>query len=362
MKICHITTVHPYNDSRILYKECSSLAADGYDVHYIAPNAPEGTVNQVKLHGFKTRDNNRFIRMAVSSFTAYKLAKNIDADVYHFHDPELMIIGLLLRMGGKKVVYDVHEDVPRQILSKPWIPKGIRKTVSAVFEVLENFAARRLSAMVTATPFINKRFEKLGCKAVNVSNYPILTEIFAESNWESKEDCVCYVGSISEHRGIYEIIDAIGQTDYKLLIGGNLPSSIREKATCKEGWKQVEDLGFIDRDEVRRTMSRSCAGLVVLHPIINYVDALPIKMFEYMSAGIPVISSNFPLWADIVEKDHCGVCVDPFDTKEISEQIKWMIEHKEEAKSMGVNGRKAVEEKYNWGTEYVKLDQLYKEL
>jgi glycosyltransferase involved in cell wall biosynthesis len=110
------------------------------------------------------------------------------------------------------------------------------------------------------------------------------------------------------------------------------------------------------------TMRRSLAGLVLLHPVINYLDALPIKMFEYMSAGLPVIASDFPLWREIIEKNECGLCCDPLKPEKIAEAVQWVLDHPQEARIMGENGRRAVIEKYNWESEGKKLVKLYEDL
>ena len=121
----------------------------------------------------------------------------------------------------------------------------------------------------------------------------------------------------------------------------------------------MNSLGFVDRDRVRQVLSRSMAGLVTLHPIINYIDALPVKMFEYMSAGIPVIASDFPLWREIIQGDDCGLLLDPLNPAAIAHAIDYLVSHPEEAQRMGKNGRTAVETKYNWTMEEKKLLAFY---
>ena len=124
----------------------------------------------------------------------------------------------------------------------------------------------------------------------------------------------------------------------------------------------MDALGFVNRKGVRATLARSMAGLVLLHPIINYIDALPRKMFEYMSAGIPVIASNFPLWKEIVEGNQCGLTVNPLSPEKIVRAIEHLITHPEKARRMGKNGQRAVLAKYNWKQENAKLLGLYKKL
>jgi glycosyltransferase involved in cell wall biosynthesis len=315
----------------------------------------------VHLHGVPKVNGSRILRMTKTVWAVYQKARTINADIYHFHDPELIPIGLLLKLEGKKVIYDVHEDVPKDILGKTWITPVLRKPVAWLIRNLENFAAKRFNAVVAATPYICDRFLKLGCHAVNVNNYPILTELYLpDVDWSKKERVVCYVGGIFYIRGIFEIIEAIDQSDVKLLLAGQFsPIELRERAISMRGWDKVEELGQLNRSEVAQTLARSMAGLVLFHPEPYHLDAQPNKMFEYMSASLPVIASNFPLWKEIIEGNQCGICVDPMNPAAIGEAIQWLIDHPDEAKRMGENGRRAVEKKYNWESQVISLTKLY---
>ncbi|MGM3305432.1 glycosyltransferase family 4 protein [Anabaena sp. WFMT] len=361
VRVCHLTSVHPYNDTRIYVKECCSLVDANYEIHLVAPGAPNEVIKGVHFHPVPQIQENRLLRMTKTVWHVYQQALAIQGDIYHFHDPELIPLGFLLLNQGKKVIYDIHEDVPRDILSKYWIPEIWRQIISWPIEKLENFAAKRFTAIVAATPFICDRFLKLGCFAVNVNNYPIVDELsLPNTSWEQKELVVCYVGAITEVRGIFEMIEAIGQTDTFLLLGGKFAyQKQQEKAVAMSGWANVKELGWLGRKEVVQTIAKSMAGLVLLHPTVSLIDSLPVKMFEYMCAGIPVIASNFPLWKEIIEGNQCGICVDPHNPQAIAEAIQWIIAHPYEAKQMGENGRSAVLEKHNWKKESDKLLKLY---
>lgn len=365
MKICHLTSVHSYTDTRIFIKECQSLAQAGYEVHFVVPGAQSSLIENVHIHGIEKEAGNRLKRMIQTVNSVYKKGLEIDADVYHFHDPELIPVGLKLKKHGKKVIYDVHEDVPRQVLTKTWLPKYSHKIISKCIEVYENYASKKFDVIITATSFIRKRFLKNGCNAYDINNYPLLEELRMDAiDWSEKEDAVCYVGGITFVRGIKEMVEAIRLVNEgELLLGGtfSVPS---EKAEIIEldGWNRVRELGFLDRKGVKDTYRVSKAGLVTLQPTINYIDALPVKMFEYMAAGIPIIASNFPLWKSIIEENNCGICVNPLNSKEIASAIDWIITHPLEAERMGENGRKAVETKYNWETENIKLQKIYESL
>ena len=149
----------------------------------------------------------------------------------------------------------------------------------------------------------------------------------------------------------------------RLQLGGSFSEkSVATEVKSFPGWRAVDELGWLDRDSINHTLERSMAGLVTLHPIVNYIDALPVKMFEYMSAGVPVIASNFPLWREIVIGNDCGLCVDPLDPQAIADAIDFIAANPERAEEMGRNGQRAVNERYNWGAEEQKLLQLYSSL
>ena len=139
--ITHISTVHSAFDIRIFHKECRSLAASGMRVNLIVTHDKEEMIDNVlivPLPKFK----NRFTRIFIKPFLAFSKALRTKADLFHFHDPELIFLGLLLKIMGKKVIYDVHEDVSTQILHKEWIPKKMRKIVSFIVGNIENFSIR----------------------------------------------------------------------------------------------------------------------------------------------------------------------------------------------------------------------------
>ncbi|MFT6716743.1 MAG: glycosyltransferase involved in cell wall biosynthesis, partial [Saprospiraceae bacterium] len=287
----------------------------------------------------------------------------VDAEVYHLHDPELLRIALKLKRKGKIVIYDAHEDLPRQILGKYWIPKMLRKLLSYSFEQYEDYIVKRLDAVVAATPFIKERFEKINKNVIDVNNYPILVKDEVKQ-LQSKGNYLCYAGGISANRGILDLIKAMDLLpDLKLKLAGRYsPEEFRKELTLVEGWGSVEELGYITRQEIRQLIKGSIVGLVTLKPLPNYLDSLPIKMFEYMYEGIPVIASNFPLWKKIVEGNKCGVCVNPESPKEIAEAVKMFVENPNMAAEMGKNGREMVWNKYNWTIEEGKLIALYKSL
>lgn len=290
-------------------------------------------------------------------------ALELDADIYHLHDPELIPIGLKLRRSGKKVIFDSHEDVPKQMLAKPYLNRPLRWSLAKILVRYERWACNRFDAIVTATPFIRDKFLAINSNSVDINNFPMLGELAPSSvDWSQKRNEVCYVGVIGTARGIKETIKAMDQvrSGVRLQLGGRFSEKdVESEVKGYPGWHNVDELGWLNRDGVKSTLNHSMAGLVTLHPIINYIDALPVKMFEYMSAGLPVIASDFPLWREIIEGNECGLCVDPMNPGEIAEAIDFLVNNPDQAKQMGERGQRAVRERYNWAIEEKKLIDLY---
>lgn len=368
-RVCHLSSAHRGLDTRIFHKECVSLAAAGFETHLVIVATPDEVRHAadkgVTVHALPVPVG-RFSRMVQQAWRCFSISRRLDADIYHFHDPELIPYGILLALLGKKVVYDVHEDVPQDILTKEWIAPWIRKTVSVATGMLEHIGARYFFSVSAATPFIAQRFESITPRTVNINNFPLLGELSTGAvDWAGKQNQVCYVGGISKIRGILEIIQAMGQmtSGVRLQLAGTFSETdVEAQARAQTGWQQVDELGWQDRTEVKAVLDHSVAGLVTLHPAINYIDALPVKMFEYMAAGIPVIASHFPLWREIVESNACGLCVNPLDPAAIAKAIDYLVAHPQEAEQMGRNGQRAVQEKYNWDIEEAKLLHFYANL
>lgn len=360
MKVCHLTSLHSPNDIRIFIKECSSLAKWGFDTHFVVPYNDElDDSNGVKIHKV-LKENTRIKRMLHTTKSVYQKALEINADVYHFHDPELIPVGLRLKRRGKHVIYDVHEDLPRAILSKTYLPKVFRKSISWFVEKYENYSSKKFDFIIGATPYITERFTKINKNSINVNNYPIQKELASDVSTDIiKENKVCFIGGIHIIRGAENIISSSKSISGEIVMAGPVSSTELKNKLLNS---KVNYLGILNRNEVKELLSESIAGIVLFLPEPNHINSQPNKMFEYMSAGIPVLGSNFPLWKEIIEDNNCGICVNPENVEQISEAIQWFLNNPDKASEMGENGRKAVEEKYNWETESKKMIKLYQKL
>lgn len=362
LRVAHLTSAHPRDDIRIFYKQCRSLVDGGYDVTLVvADDLGDGGREGVQIVDVG-RGGGRLQRMMKTTSRVFAKAATLAADLYHLHDPELIPVGLRLKRLGKRVVFDAHEDVPKQLLGKPYLNPTLLRMLSRGFSVFERYACARFDGIVAATPKIRDKFLVINRNTVDVDNFPMLGELDAALPWSAKSPEICYVGSIAGIRGIREIIRAMELVEQPAtlnLVGAFAEPDVEAEVHGYLGWQRVNPLGVQNRQGVREALGRSVAGLVTLHPVVNYLDALPIKMFEYMSAGIPVIASDFPLWREIVEGNGCGICVDPLSPREIAAAIEKLLLDRNLAESMGENGTRAVRKHFNWGAEEQKLLAFY---
>lgn len=345
---------------------CRSLARN--ENYVISLIVADGLGNEskdgVNILDVGAKSGGRISRMTKTVSKVLEKAKEQNSDIYHLHDPELMPIGLKLKRLGFKVIFDAHEDLPKQLLGKPYLNKPAKILLSKTFQAYEKYACKKFDYIVTATPYIRDKFLQINKNSININNFPILGELSNLAVRVGKKDEVCYVGGIAQIRGIKEVVKAMEFTkNVKLnLVGAFNEKAVEEEVKGYKGWESVNQAGFLGRNEVANIMSYSKAGIVTFYPLPNHIDAQPNKMFEYMSAGLPIITSNFPLWKEIVEGNNCGICVNPLEPKEIADAINYILTHPEKAEQMGKNGKEAVEKKYNWGVEEKKLINIYSEL
>jgi glycosyltransferase involved in cell wall biosynthesis len=364
-RVVHMSSAHPANDVRIFVKQCRSLASAGYDVTLIARADANCFKNGIKIVAVKQSGGGRLGRMVLSTFNVLQKALCCRADLYHFHDPELMLAGGLLRLTGAKVVYDVHEDAPKQLLSKSWIPVSLRRPIAFALKALEWLMTRFVyTSVVAATPSIALRFPP--GKTSSVQNFPIIDELTPPGPTVAMAQRplrVVYAGGLTAIRGVCEMVTAMERVETpgsRLILAGLFAErDLEQKGRALAGWQRVDYLGLLDRPGIANLLGGARAGLVLFHNVPNHTSAYPNKLFEYMSAALPVIASHFPLWRSIVERDRCGLLVDPRDVAAIAKAIDWVLTHPEEAEAMGRRGREAVATTYNWPAEEKKLLEIY---
>ena len=363
--IIHFTTVHPRDDSRIRSKEVVSLVQAFGDVCLYVQDGLGDEINP--SFGYRIVDTGprlpRLKRAFIGGLRMFRAVLKARPQIAHFHDPELLPWALLMKFCGIRIVYDVHEDVPQQVKHTPGLNKLARKALPPFVSLAEWIGAKLLDGIVVATPTIERRFPSH--KTALVRNYPLPNELHTQAARPMRERPVefTYVGYISEVRNIFGMMSAIArmpQSEARLrLVGSFALSETETQARAMAEWSRVKFDGWASREGVAAAMADARAGLVLLLPVEHEMLTYPIKLFEYMAAGIPVIASDFPVWREIVESAGCGLLVDPLDPASIAVAMQWIIDNPDEAAEMGKRGRVAVVSKYNWAPEAERLVAFY---
>jgi glycosyltransferase involved in cell wall biosynthesis len=365
VKIAHLTSAHPRGDIRIFHKECKSLAQAGHQVFLVVADGAGNQLSdniQVEDVG---RSAGRINRILATTRRVAERALALGVETVHLHDPELLLVARRLKAAGKKVIFDAHEDLPKQLLGKHYLQPLARTALAGAARVYERLICSRLDGIVGATPAISDKFQLINPRTVTINNFPLAGELQPSDLERSFAPEIAYVGAIASIRGIRELIAAMSLTKSGVrlnLVGEFAEPGMKEHLETQPGWERVNFLGQLSREGVRSVLARSQAGLVTFLPVPNHVDAQPNKMFEYMSACVPVIASDFPLWRDIVEGNSCGLCVDPSDPKAIADAIDSLVLDQERVRKMGQRGLEAVESAYNWRNEERKLLDFYASL
>lgn len=366
-RICFLTSAHPPFDTRIFYKECRTLSLAGYQVVLVAAHDRDEVVHGVRIRAVP-KPRSRRERMMRTVWQVYLTAVAENAEVYHFHDPELIPVGILLRLRGKRVLYDMHENVPKAILTKGWIRPWMRPILASIIKLVEHLVLYDMPLIYAEESYVKDYMWVK--RAVTVLNMPMLSRLSAIEESKYAIPTVGYLGGVTQERGSVVCLEALrilkerGRTVGWECIGPVTDDHRAELAhlCSRYGLEHVYLRGYMLPDEGWRHMARCEVGLAVLKAIPNYTGSYPTKMFEYMAMGLPVIVSDFPLYRDIVEKEGCGICVDPESPEAVADAIEYILTHPDEARSMGQRGQEAVRRRYNWDAEARKLLAFYEDL
>lgn len=356
MRVVHLTSLHPPDDVRIFLKECRSLAHAGYDVHLVAPGTANGNRDGVAIHTFALPAGLRPLRVLRRLWRAWRATRKLRPYVCQFHEPELVLVALVLKLQGARVVYDVHEHHAAAVGHSAYRGGGRRLG----FRLLEAIARRTCEAFVAATPAIASEFP--ADRTVAVLNYPLPEEFVESPRPAAERHEVVYVGGVTRSRGAREMVEAVGLlggNSRLVLIGPFDDPELEREVQALEGWSRVEHTERLGRDGVAERLAAARVGLVVLHPEPDFLRSIPIKLFEYMSAGLPVIASDFPYWRELLEPIECASFVDPLDSSRIAGAIEELLADEDRATEMGRRGATAVRERLNWEREAPKLLELY---
>lgn len=363
--ICHISTLHPRFDTRVFHRELVSLAKKFNTYFIVADGKGDEIINSVKIIDLGLRNSSRIKRARIDSKKAFRKAVELNCEIYHLHDPELISIGFKLKKAGKKVIFDSHEYFPEKIKARTWIPALIRPLVAKAFRFQYQKAAKKFDGIIAASPHIAEQTKS--DNTILLRNYPSknLIESLSNRTFTKKQNQILYTGGLTEFRGIEQLVKALikyGTFDWNLVIVGTEHKVVSENLKEELKDKRIDFRGRVEYDEVVKLMNESSVGVVLNQEIHDYQNSLPNKLFEYMAAGLPILCSDFPHWNKLMKETNAGLSCKSDDLKAISENIKTLLSNKIQSEKMSIGGKKAVEEYLNWETEAESLFEFYNKL
>ena len=368
-KVCVVAPVHVWDDVRVYQKESRTLAEAGYQVCLIARTDSPQTTNGVKIIPSIGSSKYRLLRfLLLPAVGVQALLQN--AEIYHLHNPDTLPIVILLRIFGKKVIYDTHEDFSRKILVKDWIPKLLRRPLAFFVGKSESLISTIATASIATQQDV---VERLKNNALLLGNPPrVNEELYARVSRLAQEidDQKCqlraiYIGHISRPRGLYEMVDALAiankTTHVRLWLIGPADKDDLDSACNRPGWKYVDYMPSMAQELAFAYVERADAGLVVTRDVGGFASTDPNKLYEYMMFGKPFIASAFDVWKDKLADIDAGWFVEPGSAEGIANVLLEISEFGETAATKGASGKKFTRS-YNWETESQKLLELYSEL
>lgn len=365
-KVAHLTSAHPRYDVRIFHRECCSLAQAGYETHLVVADGEGDTVREgVQLHDVG-KSGSRFARIVTAPFRVLVKAYRLKADLYHFHDTELIFAALCLRLFGKQVVFDVHENIPMQILTKPYLPAYAKRPLQAATRLLNRLAAKQFALILAETSYA-PMYQDLGARYVVVMNMPDLTffEPFRVMQRAHNNE-IFYIGGVSKVRGLLCILDALMLLRKQgIAFRMHFIGSLYHNEDLSRYASIMDAVEFHGRMELEQgyALSRRCdVGLSIMLPVENYLHSYSTKVFEYMAVGLPVIVSDFALYDDVVKQTGAGLCIDPHSPEALASAIETILIDRQKALRMGEAGVAHAQKTFNWEHERAKLLAFYDDM
>ena len=369
IRVCYFTSKDD-NDIRVIHKECMSLKNHGYDVTVVCPDAVDRDENGIHIKGIKAGTERAFFRFFILPRRLYKVAKMVDADIYHFNDPASIKYGALLKKAGKKVIFDAFEDHPSLWMNRGGGLKGlIYKTIGLWYQNYEQRQCSKFDAILCCYHWTKDRLDKVNPKCELIFNFPIVNpnEVKGPKGIKGDAPTICYAGTMSDAWNIPTVIDAIEGSNIQFNLAGWTADDLMDRIRQQKGWKNVNFFGKLPKQEVvEKVYNHSDIGVALYHysPICHgkVGNMSNNKLFEYMLMGMPVVCTDFELWKEVIEKNHCGICVPPHDKTAIRSAIEYIACHPEEALEMGKNGQRMVLKQYNWASQEKILLEIYSSL
>lgn len=360
-RFCYISSFHRDNNEVLIYKQAQALIDKRFEVTFIvSDDKPKEVIEEVKVvpTGFKPKGYIK--RIFLAPYKAYKKALEVDADIYETYSVDFILVMLLLKLKGKKILFSQREAHPYSISYK-LIPKMIKKPLIYILAIFMKYTLRRFDGVFTVSDDIVDYLREWKIENIYLlGNFPDVNKDYSLTyeDYISRDNRILYFGSIYRVSKQEIFLDALSSFDNinYLLAGIFSENDYKEMVQSHKQWRKVEFINGFHKSQLIDFYKRSTISNV-LRDFTNTGSPNGsmgiIKLFESMEAALPIICSDVPVYREMMKKYKCGVLVDPNNPKEIEDAIRLLTTNKKLAYEMGQEGRRAVIEEYSWDAKSV---------
>ncbi len=367
-KVVVLSCVHRAIDSRIFYRQAVYALSAGYRVVVIARHKGEEVRDGVRIHPFKKR-RSRFLRF-LSTWKLALMALKERADLYHFHDPEMLPAMVALRIArGRPVIYDCHEHVVDSLVEKRWIPAPVAGILKPVVFAVQWLCAKVLGKVIVVVQEQKGMFPE-SVDFLVLGNFPPRFATNEAPDPADRPYDLVHCGSVSRQRGSLVLVETIrilvremGRSDLTVLMIGHTPESVDreflEALRCEGLERHVAFGGYVPLDRVPHELRRAKIGLAMQQRTRQYRYAITSKLLDYMAAGLPSVSSDFDYNRKYAPENEAALYVDPCSATEFAGAISSLLDDHATRERMGKKARRLQTGRYTAEGEVAKLLAYY---
>lgn len=360
IKVAVLTSAHIRFDTRIYAKQCISLAKHYQVSLIVADNKGDENIDGIHVYDVG-KQQGKFKRAFCTTRRILRKALELDAEIYHLHDPELLTIALKLKKHGKKVIFDMHEDLPVQISLKIYLPKLSRTPIKYLYQCYERYVFKKIDGVIFVQDFLKDKYQHNNTPDKVIGNSVIIDTSTEPQNKQLNKNLI-YAGALNQSRGLFNMLNLLEKLpDYKLHLAGPFnPASQLEMAKTHPAWPRVQYHGYLAKPALIELYSQCSFGLILFENIGQYHHCRAVKLFEYMANKLLILMPNFGEWAPFNKEHDCAINVQTNDAQAIADTI--LAVNQQQFEALTTIAYQCTITHYSWEKEEKKLLDFYKKL
>ena len=352
-----------FEPNPVLYRQCQTLLKNGHNVKIIAWDRTNKRPKNENIDGIEVQNvgvkcsYGDLAHLLVKIFSYYsqvfRMVLKEKFDVMHCHDIQTIPIGLFIgKLLGKKVIYDVHD-----------FYFDSESLLNNMLKAIDSFFASKADFITVPSDYFSKYYMRINNNVSVIFNVPE-KDLFVPIKTSPQESAftISYFGSVRWDKQLVDMIKVTSELDgVEVFIGGG-GIKMKEIKKIAKKYRHVKVEGYVPYNNlVKRYWQSDC--IYVVYPPTNQAIkySVPMKIFEAMACGIPVIANSEGYTGTFVKGNNVGRCIDEGDLQQIRKAIISLRDDPSLREKLGENGRKLIEEVYNWENMEKRLLEVYGE-